>query len=421
MSLLGKLFGKRSLEDERARADALFGAADYGSAKLAYERALDLSADGSEARRQLGDQVDACKDAIARRRIDEAHALIAQGNLQYAREELKGAIETAASAELIAGAEQVLEKLERREVRQQVEDVEIAPEDRFEVIAGGFEDDQYAEYIAHGDAMKQALLALHDGQIQEARAALERLAETADGPRYLWFELGRARLAEGALDAGAEALEMFLATLHEEEGGDARLSAHIELAQLVRARGDFEGAVAHYEEALESLPDDPRPYLALAGFFRREQLFDEAIEVLEAALSGRDEATPDFRLWHELGLAYAEAGKDAQAIEQLERMVEFLTRRNQRDLPPEGTRRLAVLYERSERPARALDLYMLLAEGSDLANLLDYQLDAARLMRKLGLDAEARRMLQRAAELAAADPELKARVDSALSELRTGG
>ena len=38
-------------------------------------------------------------------------------------------------------------------------------------------------------------------------------------------------------------------------------------------------------------------------------------------------------------------------------MVEFLTRRNQRDLPPDGTRRLAVLYERSGRPARALDLY----------------------------------------------------------------
>jgi tetratricopeptide (TPR) repeat protein len=285
------------------------------------------------------------------------------------------------------------------------------------VIAGGFEDDQYAEYIAHGDAMKEALLELHDGRTKEARAALERLVETADGPRYLWFELGRARLAEGAIDAGTEALEKFLASLHAEEGGDARLSAHIELAQLVRARGDFEGAVAHYEQALESLPDDPRPYLALASFFRKEQLLDEAIEVLQAALAGRDEATPDFRLWQELGLAYADAGKDPEAIEQLERMVDFLTRRNQRDLPPEGTRRLAVLYERSGRPARALDLYTLLAEGSDLANLLDYQLEAARLLKQLGLGSEARRMLQRALELAAADPTQKARIDAALAQL----
>jgi tetratricopeptide (TPR) repeat protein len=267
--------------------------------------------------------------------------------------------------------------------------------------------------------MKRALLALHDGKIPEARLALEALVEKADGPRYLWFEIGRARLADGATDEGAEALTKFLATLHAEEGGDARLIAHMELAQLVHARGDFDGAVAHYESALEALPDDPRPYLAMANFFRREQLFDEAIEVLEAALAARDEADPDFRLWLELGLAFADAGRDEPAIAQLERVIDYLTRRNQRDLPAEGMLRLAGLYEKSERPARALDLYTLLADGNDRQSAFLYELEAARLMQALGLSAEARRMLQRAREDAPADEAVRKRVEELAQSLET--
>ncbi|HKP64637.1 MAG TPA: tetratricopeptide repeat protein [Polyangiales bacterium] len=418
MSLFGKLFGKRSPEEERAHADELFGAGDFGQAKLAYERAQALTRDRPELQTELGAKVAACRDELAKRRIAEAERLIEQGNLEFAREELQGAIETAASRELIALAEQRSEGLEEKKwVQEHPAPAEIEGEDRFEVIAGGFEEDQYAEYTAHGEPMKRALLLLHDGKMAEAKAELEDLIGKADGPRYLWFELGRARLATGETDAGTDALNKFLASLHAEEGGDARLIAHMELAQLVHAKGDFDGAVAHYERALEALPDDPRPYIAMAGFFRRESLYDEAIEVLEAALASRDEHDPDFRLWHELGLAYADAGKDEAAIGQLERVVEFLTRRNQRDLPPEGTLRLAALYEKSERPARALDLYTLLAGGSDLPNLFAYQMEAARLMQKLGLTAEARRMAARARETAPQDPAVQARLEELAQSL----
>lgn len=421
MSLLGKLFGKRTLEQERAHADELFAAGEFGSAKLAYERAQDLVRELPDVKAELGTRIDACRDAIAKKRIAEAEILIARGNLEFAREELQGAIETAASRELILQAEQRIESVERnqRVVERAAETAQPSDEDRFEVISGGFEDDQYNEYQAHGEPMKRALLELHDGKIPEARNGLEALAEHADGPRYLWFELGRARLADGAVEAGADALAKFLDTLHPEEGGDARLIAHMELAQLVHARGDFDGAVAHYEQALEALPDDPRPYLAMANFFRREQLFDEAIEVLEAALASRDEADPDFRLWLELGLAFADAGRDEEAIGQLERVIDYLTRRNQRDLPAEGMLRLASLYEKSERPARALDLYTLLADGSDRQNAFAYELEAARLMQSLGLSAEARRMLQRAREDAPADEAVRKRVEELAQTLET--
>lgn len=422
MALFGKLFGKRSLESERAQADSLFQAGELGPAKLAYERAQDLAPAGSDAFQYLQAQSALCRDRLAEQRLAAAEKFIAQGTLELARDELQSAIETAASEALIARAEQRIESLEQVELREQQDATpELAADDRFEVISGGFEEDQYAEYLAHGEAMKRALLLLHDGATQQARQELEQLILSADAPRYLWFELGRARLADGASEAGAEALEKFLAGLAPEEGGDARLLAHIELAQLVHARGDFDGAVAHYEQALEAMPADPRPYLAMSAFFRSQQLFEEAIEVLEAALEGRDEHNPDFRLWQELGLAYMGAGRDADAVAQLERVVDFFARRTQRDLPPEGTLALAALYEKSQRPARALDLLTVLAEGSDRANAWAYQLEAARLAKTLGHQADARRMLKRATELAPQDAAVRERIEQIRSSLESAG
>jgi tetratricopeptide (TPR) repeat protein len=416
-----KLFGGRSLEEERARADALVQRGEFGQAKLAYERAALLAKAAPDQQRELAERVTMCRNAIAKAHLAEAERLIAQGSIDFARDELQAVTETAADPALVRQAEERMERLERAVVRAEIaQGAAPSEDDRFELIAGSFEDDQYAEYLAHGEAAKQALLALHDGETAEARSALEALITTADGPRYLWFELGRARLAEGDGEGGATALERFLASLHAEEGGDARLLAHMELAQLIHARGDFDGAVQHYEAALTAMPADPRPYLAMANFFRREKLLEEAIEVLEAGLDALADGPADARLWHELGLVHADAGHDAQAIDWLERVVAQLSSLQQTDLPPEGTLRLAALYEqRPDGMARALDLYSLLARGSDRPNLYLYHLEAARLMKQLGLTPDARRMLQRARELAPAEEAAQARVSAALQELES--
>jgi tetratricopeptide (TPR) repeat protein len=417
MSLLGKLFGGRTLEAERAQADALFARGEFGQAKLAYERAQSLAKAEPAAQVALGSQISACRNAIAKAHLAEAERLIAEGNFEFAQQELQAVQETADDPALLAAATARFDGMERAVVRAEVAAATDPPDaDRFELIAGSFEDDQYAEYMAHGEPAKNALLLLHDGRTAEARAALETLITGADGPRYLWFELGRARMAEGDSAQGAEALEKFLASLHAEEGGDARLIAHMELAQLVHAAGDFDAAVAHYEAALLAMPDDPRPYLAMAGFFRREKLSEEAIEVLESGLEALEGQTSDFRLLQELGLAHAEAGRNDEAVRWLERMLDQFTGRQQLDLPPEGTLKLAQLYEQSDRAARALDLYSLLARGSDRPNLHLYCIEAARVMQQLGLGGEARRMLQRAAELAADKPEVQAHVAALLAQ-----
>jgi len=115
-----------------------------------------------------------------------------------------------------------------------------------------------------------------------------------------------------------------------------------------------------------------------------------------------------------------DAGDDARATEWLERVVAHFASRQHTDLPPEGTLRLARLYEkRPDGAARALDLYSILAQGSDQPNLPLYHLEAARLMKGLDLKVEARRMLQRARELAPSDAEVQTGISEALRDLES--
>jgi tetratricopeptide (TPR) repeat protein len=419
MSLLGKLFGRRSLEEERAHADDLFAKGELGLAKLSYERALELASSGSaELRAELTQRVAACRDGLGRARIAEAKRLLEEGAQELAAGELEAAIEIGPSAELQAEAERLLEGLERKQAREHATTHEQSDEERFETISGSWEDAQYEEYAAKGPELRSALLALYDGQSAPARAALEKLVEAAPDARYLYFELGRARLLEGETEGGRAALERFLKSLAPEEGGESRLVAHMELAALHSARGDIDAAAAEHEAAVEALPEDPRPYLALANFLRREGMASEAVEVLTSASTAFDgEGQRPFRLTLELGLAHADLGEDERAIEALEEVVSYLTARQLLDLPPECAVPLARLHEKRGNKARALDLYNLLSSGSDTDHHAEYYEQAARLLLELDRRADARRMLQRARELVT-EPEARAALERKLEELK---
>jgi tetratricopeptide (TPR) repeat protein len=209
-----------------------------------------------------------------------------------------------------------------------------------------------------------------------------------------------------------------LKSLKREEGGESRLVAHMELAALHAARGDIEAAAAEHEAAVEALPEDPRPYLALASFLRREGMAAEAVEVLTSASDAFDgEGQRPFRLTLELGLAHADLGQDERAIELLEDVVSYLTARQLLDLPPECAVPLARLYEKRGNKARALDLYNLLSTGSDVDHHVDYYQQAARLLLELDRRSDARRMLQRARELTT-DAEARTALDRRIEDLR---
>lgn len=420
MSLLGKLFGRKSAAEEKARADGLFDRGEHGDAKLAYERALDACAPEDAALVEpCRARVVECCDAIAKTRMAEAERLARSGAEELALNELEHAQQTARSPELLAQIEQLIERRVRQEAREHAiaDQRELGDDERYELIAGSFELEQNDEYAEAGEGVRRALLALHSGDHAAALPLLEEATKQAANPRYLWLEVGRARLLCGDSVGGRGALEAFLSKLDPEEGGDARLSAHIELAALAHEAGDVEGAIAQHQAALEALPDDPRPYLALARYLRKAEMPEEALEVLESALNALDTDKPVLPIIIEQGLAQAENGQDDAAVERLEKAVSLYTAQQHRDLPPELATKLAELHERAGTKGRALDLYALLAEGSDVANRMTYHRQMGRLLVELGHGGEARRALQRALELAPEGSPARGDIEQALAAI----
>lgn len=420
MSLLGKLFGRKSAAEEKARADALFERGEHGDAKLAYERAIDASTpEDSALLEPCRARVVECCDIIARSRIAEAERLAKQGSPELALNELEHAQQTARSPELQAEIERLIDQGVRKDEREHIiaDQRELDDDERYELIAGNFELEQNDEYAQAGESVRRALLALHGGDPATALPLLEEAAKQATEPRYLWLEVGRARLLCGDQAGGRGALEAFLSKLGPEEGGDARLSAHIELASLLHEGGDVEGAIAQHQAALEALPDDPRPYLALARFLRRVELPEEALEVLGSALEALDSERPVLAIVIEQGLAYADMKDDAAAVEHLEKAVSMLTAQQRLDLPPELAVTLAELSERRGNKGRALDMYALLAEGSDVANRMTYHRNVGRLLAELGRSTDARRALQRALELAPEGSPARGDIEQALAAI----
>lgn len=412
MSFFKKLFSVDTEALEK-KADALYQEGLYGPAKLTYEKAL--AASPESARPALTDKVTRCTDGIARERIEEAKAYLAQGSIELAEQELEGALEIAANEALTQEAQALLDGLEAKEAQAQAEAPEMTDEERIALLMGQWQEAQADEYEGYGDALIEALLAMQGEDFEDARALLESILETAERPRYLWLEVGRARLLTEDTEGGKAALESFLGALPDDEGGETKLGANLALARLADEAGAFEEAMGYFEAAVNTVPEDYRPYLAMGAFLRDKGHADEALAVLQTSLELSKTAGTDWRLLEEIGLASQLAGKPDEARSFLKQVVEFFTSHQITDYPPATATALAKLYEEQGRLDRAADLYRALSNGSDGKNHALYHYEAGRLLQALDLGEEARRMLTRAeALIAEEDAHLAAKIAALL-------
>jgi tetratricopeptide (TPR) repeat protein len=373
---------------------------------------------------------------IALQRLDEAARYLAHGEIELAQTELEGALETAVDPGLRERAERELNALESAEAVATAASHAEAPmsdEDRLAILAGGWEDEQAAEYERYGQPFFDALLQLSQGEAADAVRALQRLLESHGGEPgtcYLHLELGRAlyvhayetsTVEQGAgqddapadvarLEAAAAAFRRFLETVPKGTQNEPVLSAYMNLARIADQQGDFPGSVKAMERAIEALEDDFRPYYFLGQFLRQRGHHQEALEILEAGASLIDEGRPDTRFLHELGLAYAGSGKREQGVEVLEGILKMMAARAHLDFPPDTTVALAKLHEEAGRPERAADLYRTLSDGSDTPNHHVYYAEAARLLAAMDRHEDARRLLHRAIAVAPT-PERKAELE----------
>lgn len=400
MSLFKKLFSTDPDALEK-KADALYAAGDFGPAKLAYDRALAASAGGAD--QALADKIRLCTDQIARQRIEEAKAYLEQGSIELAEQELAGALEVASDDALLDQAQALLDGLEGKEAQAQAASPKMTDEERIALLMGQWQDAQADEYESYGDPLIEALLAMQSEELAEARTQLDALLAEAPEPRYLWLEVGRARLLSDDIPGGKEALQNFLAALPDDEGGETKLAANLSLARLADEAEAFEEAMGYFEGAVHALPEDYRPYLAMGAFLRAKGHADEALEVLQTSLELNVTSGTDWRLLEELGLASELAGKADDARSFLQQVVDFFTHHQITDFPPTTATALAKLYEDEGRLDRAADLYRALSQGSDRDRHARYHYEAGRLLKALELEDEARRMLTRAEALLGED------------------
>ena len=396
MSLFKKLFSADPEALEK-KADALYAAGEYGPAKLVYDKALAASPEGAAL--GLAKKIRLCTDGIARQRIEEAKAYLEQGSIELAEQELEGALEVASDDALRDQARALLDGLEAKEAQEQAATAEMTDEERIALLMGQWQEAQADEYESYGDALIEGLLSMQREEFGEARTQLEAVLAQAQEPRYLWLEVGRARLLSNDVEGGKEALKSFLGALPHDEGGETKLAANLALARLADEAERFEEAMGYFQGAVHALPEDYRPYLAMGAFLRSKGHGEEALEVLHTSLELSETSGTDWRLLEELGLASELAGKPGDARSFLNQVVEFFTHHQITDFPPTTATTLAKLYETEGRLDRAADLYRALSQGSDRDRHALYHYEAGRLLQALDLQDEARRMLTRAEAL----------------------
>ncbi|MBW2462896.1 MAG: tetratricopeptide repeat protein [Deltaproteobacteria bacterium] len=419
MGFLKKLFGSESVDDLCAEAEDHFAAERYGQAKLVFERAFEKAKDDAEsARGDLAQRIEASRDGIAQGRIEQAEDHIEARDLDLARAELEGAIEVVIDATLRTRAEELLYGLEKADAVTAAAEVEVTDADRLATIAGTWEDAQDEEYAEYGDGLNDALLALFSDEPKSARPLLEAVLDEAEAPRFLWLEVGSARMIDEDDEPAEEAFRTFLEQLDDDEGGEGRFAAHRNLARLLDNRGDVEGAIAELEDAAAFFDEDPRPLLTLGVYLRDKEQAAESVEVLRMAADLMGDR-PDWSILEELGLSLAKNGQVNEAIQVFESSIEFLTSEKITNFPVRTSMKLAELHEATGSLERAADLYRVLSQGPDTQNHLVYHREAGRVLGVLGLTDEARLMYERAAALVGDDTEAGMHIADAVAALDT--
>ena len=95
----------------------------------------------------------------------------------------------------------------------------------------------------------------------------------------------------------------------------------IDVADLRNITGDYDAALAIYEEALD-VSDDVRSWLGRADVLRKRGEFDEALGIIEQGFEAHGRDNPACAcLWHQKGWTLLLQGKTAEAIEVVERGV----------------------------------------------------------------------------------------------------
>jgi tetratricopeptide (TPR) repeat protein len=415
MSFFSKLFGG-TFEDRFNEGKRLFEEKKYGQAKLCLEHALCKTKGAApqsveEARTMTAE----CRRQLATAKIAEADTAVSSGDLEGAFYLLKDAEDICdedAIADAVHKRLKSFESADTRSLQQEVNHIE--DDEMLTIIGGTWTEDQAQEYAAMPEELRRALLADHDGRHEEAAQILKKIIERSDlekKPKYLYFELGKVLLACEQFGPAIEMLDTFIdASKDDDRSLATRLVAYDIKADAMCALERFDEAEETFRAAAKAAPENHEVFRKLGVYLRGRKKFDSSIRALERARDLMGQMHPDFAVIREMGFTYLAMEKKDDALECFASVIEHLASKGEHtQFDPVAAVTLAGLYEERNELQKAADLFRHLAVGYDTANHFNYNMHAARLLKRSNANRElVERYLIRARELAETDEQNEA-------------
>lgn len=328
MGLIDFLF-KPSFEKHEARADRLAARGDFGSAKLAYEKALSSLPASSTAGRGIHRRIDekrrqAC-EKLARGHQQNGVDLVDAGCPKDAEELFVLALELTEDAALAAEIRSCLESIRSGDTPSSVEQTAPADDNHggetddditlpagspelFNALLASLPEAEQSAYADYGDDFRTGYLLLNQGDFKGAISHLSRTLDNDSSPNsYVRLELATAYLNLGDLDRARALLETFIKThpeslrAHEllcdilwearelDTARDLLQNCPPELSQTVsvnllkgetlRLSGRYGDAISFFQEIIDSQGWDSRVAAAMAATFEEMGKVDQAREI----------------------------------------------------------------------------------------------------------------------------------------------
>ena len=226
---LKTIFGQTPEKYEQ-RGDTFLNIADWGRAKLEYEKALDslerASPVDEESATRLQEKLRRSTEALAAEHTQTGEDFMEQGYYDEAREWFQLATTLSQDPALISEIESHLLEMERltgEDIQRNMPEPGLSPQVHDETVSHEPEDEMFmalcgalpvevrAAYSSYGASFKSGFLALNRGEFDLAADELSRAMEENPAPdSFIPLELATAFLNLGELDEAQGLLEIFL-------------------------------------------------------------------------------------------------------------------------------------------------------------------------------------------------------------------
>lgn len=320
---------KPNPERHEQRGDTSVLDGDWGTAKLAYEAALEAlektAPEEAASRARILEKLQGSMEALAREHMQSAEDLIEAGYDEDARELLELARELCQDGPLKEAVERLLEAVDRATPEQDLEQAplptlpvldedeethEAGEQETFMALIGPLPDEARRAYLSYGPSFRAGYVALNQGDFALAADALSRAMEEDPSPdSFIPLELATALLNLHRLEEARELLETFL---------------------------------GHH-------PDELPGYQILCEVFWEMEAFDRAEALLETCPEEFKDSVAYVLL---CGEGLSQAGRHSEAAVFYQDFMDEYGRHES------VLKALAGSYEALERPKEARDLYM---------------------------------------------------------------